>query len=322
MTRALVTGAGGFIGANLTRRLLRDGCAVSCLVASADNWRLAGLRDRIELIEADLRDEDGLKSALTGLQFDWVFHLAAYGAYSWQEDLARMLAVNVLGTANLVGALGDASVEAFVNTGTSSEYGFTDHAAVEEDRLAPNSPYAVTKAAATHLCADLARRGVMPITTLRLYSVYGPFEEPERMVPTLICRGLRGLLPKLASPDIARDFVHVDDVCDAFIAAAGTSAAPREPGLVVNIGSGVQTTLAELVALAQRALSISQSPSWGTMPDRRWDARVWVADIRRATSALGWTPRTDLESGFRATVEWMRVEGLALSRYATRGDPG
>lgn len=318
MTPVLVTGASGFIGANLARRLLREGNAVSCLVGGTDKWRLAGLGEGVDLIEADLRDEDGLKSALAGRRFDWVFHLAAYGAYSWQEDLARMLAVNVLGTANLVRALAGTSVEAFVNTGTSSEYGFTDDAATEEDKLEPNSAYAVTKAAATHLCSDLARRGVMPITTLRLYSVYGPYEEPTRLVPTLICRGLRGELPELASPDIARDFVHVDDVCEAFVAAARNNVASREPGLVVNIGSGVQTSLAELVALAQRVMSIAQTPRWGSMPDRRWDARVWVADIRRAKSVLQWTPRTDLESGFRATVEWMRTDGLELSPYAVR----
>ncbi len=318
MTRVLVTGANGFIGANLARRLMLEGNTVSCLVGATDQWRLAELGDGIAIIEADLRDEDGLKSALMGLRFDWVFHLAAYGAYSWQEDLAQMLAVNVLGTANLVRALEGASVEAFVNTGTSSEYGFADHAAIEEDRLDPNSAYAVTKAAATHLCSDLARRGVMPITTLRLYSVYGPYEEPGRLVPTLISRGLRGELPELASPDIARDYVHVDDVCDAFIAAARSNVASKEPGLVVNIGSGVQTSLAELVALAQRVMSIAQTPRWGSMPNRRWDTHIWVADIRRASSALQWTPRIDLESGFRATAEWMRNEGMELSRYAVR----
>jgi UDP-glucose 4-epimerase len=318
VTRALVTGAGGFVGSNLTRRLLRDGIAVACLVRSGDNWRLAGVPSGIELIEGDLCEGDSLSSALAGRRFDWVFHLAAYGAYSWQEDLARMLAVNVLGTANLIRALSGASVEAFVNAGTSSEYGFTDHPAFEEDRLQPNSAYAVTKAASTHLCSDLARRGVMPATTLRLYSAYGPLEEPERLMPTLICRGLRGELPELASSSIARDFVYIDDVCDAFVAAARSHVAASDPGLVINVGSGVQTSLGELVALAQRVLSIGGSPHWGTMPDRRWDTPVWVANIKRAQSVLQWTPRTDLETGFRATVEWMRSEGLHLSRYAAR----
>src|SRR6202022_3882820 len=115
-----------------------------------------------------------------------------------------------------------AGVQAFVNAGTSSEYGYKDHAPAEDEKLEPNSDYAVTKAAAPILCPHTAQRTGVAITPLRLYSVYGPYEEPTRLVPTLIVQGLEGKLPPLVNPDVARDYIHVDDACDAFVLAATT----------------------------------------------------------------------------------------------------
>src|SRR6185436_2537188 len=106
--------------------------------------------------------------------------------------------------------------EAFVNAGSSSEYGFKDHAPAETEWLEPNSDYAVTKAAATLYCRQVAVSGRLPLCTLRLYSIYGPYEEPTRLIPTLILHGTEGALPALAAPDTARDYVHVDDASEAY----------------------------------------------------------------------------------------------------------
>jgi dolichol-phosphate mannosyltransferase len=112
------------------------------------------------------------------------------------------------------------------------------------------------------------------------------------------------------NPDTARDYVYVDDVCDAYLAAA-TRALP-EPGAVYNIGSGRQTTLREVVEVARRLLSIDAEPQWGTMPGRVWDTSVWVADNRRARAELGWAPRHDLESGLRCMLaHWLEHPQLA-----------
>ena len=127
---------------------------------------------------------------------------------------------------------------------SSSEYGLKDHAPHEDEPLEPNSPYAAAKAEAT---AHALERGAV---VLRLYSAYGPWEEPSRFVPTLLAHALAGRLPPLVSPDVARDFVHVDDVCAAFVLGAGAPA-----GRVYNVGSGRQTTVAEVVELARRLLA-------------------------------------------------------------------
>jgi nucleoside-diphosphate-sugar epimerase len=251
------------------------------------------------------------------LRPDWEFHLAVYGAFSSQTDVQQMVQTNIHGTINLVQACLKAGFEAFVNTGSSSEYGFKDHPPAETEALEPNSPYAATKAAGTLFCSQTARQQQVHLPTLRLYSVYGPYEDPTRLVSTLIVRGLQGKLPPLVSPETARDFVHVDDVVEAYLLAATHPG--QEPGAVYNVGAGIQTTVREAVVVARQVLEIPAEPSWGTMPARSWDTNVWVADNRRICQQLGWAPRYSFPQGFAATVEWFRAHPELLPVYRREG---
>jgi dolichol-phosphate mannosyltransferase len=307
MKRVLLTGATGFVGANLARRLLADGHAVHLLVRPDHaGWRIDAIRGDVRLHEVSLLDAGALAATVAGIRPDWVFHLAAHGAYPTQTDLDEMVRTNFSATINLVRTALQVGFEAFVHTGSSSEYGFKDHPANEREWLDPNSHYAVTKAAATHFCRYTAISQRVPLCTLRLYSVFGPYEEPSRLMPTLVAHGLRGTLPPLANPDIARDYVYVDDVSEAYVLAA--SRPPAEAGGVYNIGTGIQTSLREVVEVARRVLAIDAEPVWGSMPPRHWDTTVWVADNRAAREALGWQPRCSFEEGFRRLVAWARTQ--------------
>ena len=307
----MLTGATGFVGANLARRLLREGHRVHLLVREGHAaWRLAGIRDQVYLHRADLGDLPGLQRVVDQVRPEWVFHLAAHGAYSWQTDLEQMVRTNILATANLVEACVRAGFEAFVNTGSSSEYGYKDHPPAEGEPLEPNSHYACTKAAASLLCRHTARSRGVNLPTLRLYTAYGPYEDPARLFPTLVLRGMRGELPPLVGPDTARDFVFVEDVCDAYLLAA--SHPGQEPGAIYNVGSGTQTPLRRVVDLAREMLGIRAAPDWGSMPPRVWDSNVWVADNRKIRDVLGWQPCTSLEEGFRRTVDWFRQSTAIL----------
>lgn len=313
----LITGATGFVGANLARRLLREGCQVHLLVRQEHStWRLQGIAGQVRLHQVELDDRPALDRLISQVRPEWIFHLAAYGAYSWQTELPQMIQTNITGTANLVEACARIGFAAFVNTGSSSEYGAKDHPPAEDEALEPNSHYACTKAAATLLCRYTARSRNLHLPTLRLYSVYGPYEDPGRLFPALIRKGLQGELPPLVSPDTMRDYVHVDDVCAAYLLAA--SRPGQAPGAIYNVGTGAQTSMRQLVELARKALGIAVEPRWGSMPARIWDTSVWVADNRRIREALGWQPRTSLEEGFSRTAEWFRQHVSLLP--GERGD--
>lgn len=314
MKRVIVTGASGFVGANLARRLLRDGHEVHALLRSRHkSWRIESIRPDIQQHIVDLNDSEGLVRIVHQIRPEWIFHLAVYGAYSPQADLAEMIKTNIVGTSNLVSACLATGFGAFVNTGSSSEYGFKDHAPAETEALEPNSYYGVTKASATLFCRFTAQTRRVHLPTLRLYSVYGSYEEPTRLIPSLIRCGSRGRLPPLANPDIARDYVYVDDVSEAYVLSASHQLS--EPGPIYNLGTGVQTSLREVVEIARRLMGIPAEPLWGTMANRQWDTNVWLADNTKIGRELGWRPRFSFEKGFRETVEWFQRHPQLLKFY-------
>lgn len=305
MKRCLVTGGTGFVGANLVRRLLRDGQAVHLVVRPEHAvWRLPDLRREVQLHELPLHDLGAVTAVVREIRPDWVFHLAAHGAYSWQAELEPMVRTNIQGTMNLVTACVQAGFESFVNTGSSSEYGFKDHAPAETEPLEPNSHYAVTKAAATLFCRYTAQSQRLHLPTLRLYSVYGPYEDPRRFVPALIRHGLNGQLPPLVDPNIGRDFVYVEDVIEAYVLAATVPV--KEFGPVYNVGTGIGTTIQDAVTVARSAMNIAEEPVWNTMPKRQWDTHCWQANIQAIQEQLHWSPRYSFADGLGETIQWAR----------------
>lgn len=316
MKTILITGGTGFVGANLVRRLIRDGHDVHLLVRPEyRSWRIDDIRKDVRVHTVQLADAEALTSLVTTIRPEWIFHLAVYGAYSYQHDVQQIVNTNILGTVNLVEACLRKGFEAFINTGSSSEYGFKDHAPTETEWLDPNSYYAVSKSSTTLFCRYSAKTHDAHIPTLRLFSVYGPYEEPTRLMPTLILKGLHNELPSLVDPEIARDLVYVDDVIDAYLMAAAAQTVAR--GSVYNVGTGVQATLQEIVTVARKVLKIEQKPEWGSMPNRQWDTTVWLSDNRKIRRELGWHPHYTFEKGFRTMVDWFQQTAGILAFYCS-----
>src|SRR5688572_17425950 len=314
MKRVVLTGGTGFVGANLVHRLVADGHETHLLVRSGfAPWRIESILDRVTLHEVDLSDGDRVKAAVGDIEPAWLFHLAAHGAYSWQTDADQITRTNIAGTRNLLAAALDVGVGMFVNTGSSSEYGRQDHPPSETEEGKPDTPYGIAKAAATAMCVSAATVQGARVCTLRLYSVYGPYEDPRRLLPSLIVHGLRGGFPPLVSATTARDFVFVDDVVDAYLSAAQHP--PAEPGAIYNVGTGVQTTIGEAAEVARRILRIPGEPHWGSMPARVWDTDTWVADSRKIRSQLGWAPRVTFADGFERMVAWLGRHPELRDRY-------
>ena len=303
--RSLVTGAAGFIGAALARRLVARGDAVTLLSGpGSDAWRLEQLRDVAEVLEVDLRDADAVTRMVQAARPELVFHLAAHGAYSWQRSLPRMIETNVAGFAHVAEAAIEAGARAIVSAGSSSEYGLKDHAPPEHELPEPNSAYAVTKASATLLGGWLARERGAAITTLRLYSAYGPWEEPRRLMPALVAAGLDAPAAAARRPgDRARLRLRRGRRATRSCSRRSGRSRARPPS----------TTS----AAARRRRSASW-PRWPAAPSRstrsprgrrspRATGTPTSGSPTRAVRArrLGWHPRTRLEAGLALFAHWM-----------------
>lgn len=308
--RVLVTGASGFLGANLLRRLVAAGREVHALLRGPFPTRLAGLEGRFLTHHADLRDRDAVRRAVTECQPDVIYHLAAHGTYPGQRDRSEILASNLLGTANLLDALESRDFRAFVHAGSSSEYGRVDRPMREDDPPRPLTDYGVAKAAATLLCQAEARRG-RPAVTVRVFSAYGPYEGADRLASSVMAACLRGESPRVTHGGQPRDWIYVDDVLDLFEAAA---ASPRVEGAVLHAGTGRRQTVRDLVeAVVRHCPAGRPEPVYGSLPPRPDEPSSWVADVARTEQWTGWQPRVDLDEGVRRMWEWFRGQGRAAA---------
>ena len=300
--RAFITGAAGFVGSGLARMLIAEGHEVQVLVRpGSDMWRLAPVLDRITVHHGDIRDEVVLTDILRKSKPEALFHLAAYGAYpGTQQDPEKILDTNIRGALAVFQAANHAGVGMVVAAGSSSEYGRKSEAMREDMRLNPSTFYAVGKAAQTHL-GQVLSTSETPIITVRLFSVYGPFEEKGRLMPTLISRALSGDDILLAHPISARDFIYLADV----VAACLHVATRRDlGGEIVNLGSGIQSTLADACTAVIAATGSGSPVRTHAFPSRSFDTDHWVADTAKLQEVIGFKTRYSLAEGIADMVKW------------------
>lgn len=301
----VVMGAGGFIGANLIRAILS--CRPDCFGVTHQTyipWRLADL-DPSKILHGDLNRRSDIEKLFVQYSFKTIFFFAAYGAYSRQTDVDLIYQTNLSGLWHVIDTASKKGFSALVHAGTSSEYGWNCQSPSEDALLAPNSHYAVSKAASGHLIQFLAKARRLPVINLRIYSVYGPWEESDRLIPTIVQQGLKGKYPPLVDPDISRDFVYVDDVIEAAVLAA-TRGVESAAGRSVNIGTGKPTTIRELADLTRELFHLQESPVWSSMPNRSWDLKNWYGNPAQAQKLIGWQPRTSLKEGLEKTLQWFK----------------
>jgi nucleoside-diphosphate-sugar epimerase len=278
--RALVTGAGGFVGRHLVARLRADG------------WDVTGLTRQ----DVDLADPAAAADAVRAADPDVVFSLAAGRAKGTAAERAATVAVNT--SPWLVDALPD-RCRTIVRLGSSTEYAAAPHPLAEDAALHPRGFFGATKAAGSLLLqAAAAERGVRA-AVLRAFQVYGPGDHPARLVPVVLDAARTGAVVPLPARVSRRDWVWVGDVVDACVRVARDDALP--PGVVLNLGTGVQTSTEDLVATASRVTGRPIATAAGAHPGRDWDTADWVCDPTAAHRMLGWTPTVDLAEGLART---------------------
>ena len=305
MKKALITGATGFIGANLARELTRRKFIVNVLTRTKSNlWRLSDIKDKIDIHNADILDINKLSVVVHDIKPDYIFHLAAYGAYPRIEtDEKAILQTNIIGTYNLLKATLGIPYSCFINTGSSSEYGTKNKAMKECDAPEPNTFYGATKAAATMLCQNFARQHKKPIITLRHFSAYGYYEEPFRLIPNVIINCINQKDVHLTSGEQKRDFVFIEDVIDAYMKAIKKPSS----GLVLNVGSGSDVSVKEVASLIHRLMKSGNKLLFGKKNKEQFETDIcWKADTAAIKRTLNWKAKTSLISGLKKTIAWFR----------------
>jgi nucleoside-diphosphate-sugar epimerase len=309
----LITGASGFVGACLARDRLTAGDDVHLLLRSSCSWRLADLDGRYTAHFADLRDGPAVAAAVRAVRPEVVYHLAGHGTLPWQKDRHEILSANLLGTANLLDSLDSHDYQALVQAGSSSEYGHKEGPMHADDRPAPRTAYGVAKAAATMLCQAEALRG-RPVVSVRIFSAYGPWEDPTRIASYVMGCYARGETPRVTSGWQPRDFIYVDDVVALLTAAARL---PECRGHILHAGTGVRQTVRDLVEAVASMSGNGARPEYGAEPARSDEPDVWVADISQTTALTGWRPLHDRRSGVERMWDWYRRQlGGVRSRLA------
>ncbi|MBI3011688.1 MAG: SDR family NAD(P)-dependent oxidoreductase [Candidatus Omnitrophica bacterium] len=306
----LVTGAGGFIGSHLAERLVELGAYVKALVRYRSNGSWGWLdqipaREAVEVIAGDLCDRESVRQALKGAQV--VFHLAAFIAipYSYQVPETFVL-VNIGGTLNLLQAARDYGVERFIHTSTSEVYGTARNVPIDESHpLQAQSPYAASKIATDKLVESFHLSFDLPTVTVRPFNTFGPRQSARAIVPTIITQCLTDTTVRVGNLTPTRDMNYVSDIVQGFVRAAEC---PEAIGRTFNLGSGRETSMADLVGLI--AALMGKSPAMAVEDSRirpaHSEVERLVADSTAARAVLGWEPIVSLEEGIRLTFEWIQ----------------
>ena len=292
----LVTGASGFIGSHLCQRLLHESCEVHAI-----SRERSGQQDEVFWWRGDLAESETVHNMLSRIRPDVVFHLAGcvHGARDPQYVLP-MFQSNLMSTVNLLAALSEMGCHRIVLTGSLEEPDPIDLQAI------PCSPYAAAKWASGAYARMFHALYQLPVVLLRVFMVYGPAQrDVNKLIPYTIRTLLRQEAPKLSSGQRRVDWIYVEDVVEACLAAAQ---ADGINGQTIDVGSGALVPIRTIVEHLVHLINPRIEPLFGALPDRPLEP-VRMADSVRSQAMLGWRPQTALDAGLEQTVAWYAAQG-------------
>jgi UDP-glucose 4-epimerase len=294
--KALVTGATGFIGSHLCKKLYENGANVHAVS------RARHASDRIHWWQSDLQDIESVRRCLNQIRPEFIFHLS--GHVTAAPDINLVLSTfdsHLVSTVYLLTAATEIGCRRMVLTGSLTE------PPVNSPSVAPSSPYAAAKWAANAYARMFHVLYQTPVTVVRPFMTYGPMQDQQKIIPHVIVSLLRGESPKLASGQWRADWVYIDDVVDGLLAAAQM---PNVEGCTIDLGSGIMIPVQQVVERIVRLVGTAIAPSFGVLQDRPRE-EIKVADTAYAQTKLGWVAQTSLDDGLARTVAWYREQFTA-----------
>lgn len=314
MSRALLTGANGFIASNLARALLERGDTVTALghaPGPRSGLRLQGILDQVEVVEVDLRDGEGIAAAIAGGGFDVVFHLGAQTLVGpAREAPLETLETNVRGTWLLLEACREAAVPAVIVASSDKAYGPSEDLPYRERMaLRPVSPYEASKAAAETIALSYTGGYGLPVAVTRLANVYGGGDPNfSRLVPETVAAVLEGRRPQLrsdGSPE--RDFLYVTDAVAAYLAVERALLAGPGAGEAFNAGGVRPYSVREVLETINEVAGSGLEPEFlgAGVPAGEIDRQF--VDSAKLRELTGWEPAVGLREGLERTLEWYRA---------------
>jgi nucleoside-diphosphate-sugar epimerase len=313
--RVLVTGGSGFIGSHVVGLLAAaDGVETSVMIRPAsDLWRLRACgisadNSNVTFLSGDLCYESEILGVIRRARPDVLIHLAAVYHVLGSSGGTDVEAVNLQGTLRLLNAFLAAGGRRFIFAGTCFEYGHHDAELLDE--ATPPQPvydYAICKLKATEAILARGKTSGTETLVLRLFSPFGPLEDPKRIVPQMVSAALGGNHLNLSPGEQVRDYIYVEDVARAFVTAALTRRLRREQA-IYNVCSAAGHSLRQLAGLMEVVLHRKLDPAWGKLSYRPREMMRLVGSNRRIQEDLGWTPSLTLNEGLRRTAAWLQEQ--------------
>jgi len=308
MIKFLVTGGAGFIGSNICRRLVSDGCFVRVIdnLLTGKKTNLAGIMDKIEFVEADMGDGKIARKVMK--EIDVVLHQGALPSVPRSiDDPAATNRHCVDATLTLLLAARDAKVKRFVYAASSSAYGDTPTLPkIETMPVNPLSPYAAAKLTGEYYCSVFYKVFGLETISLRYFNVFGPYQDPTSQyaaaIPAFVTAILKNQPPTIfGDGEQSRDFTYIDNVVEANLLAAK---AKHTAGEVVNIACGYAITVNEIIDMINKNVGKNVRPIY--VPPRPGDVKHSLADITLAKKLIGYKPTVSFGDGLKIAIDWYR----------------
>jgi len=303
--KIIITGAGGFIGAYFLDKLRDNNDVIALLRQDANKyWRLNLFEKNYQTEIADITQREKIISIFSKHKPDITLHFASTGTYPGrQKDREALFSTNITGSMNII----EASLiysDITLNTGSSSEYGTAPCPMSENGLTFPTILYGATKLFTTHYAKLRAQEEKKKLITIRPFSVYGPYEEPFRLIPYILSSILLNKKIKLSSPHNVRDFIFIEDFYNATVHLLN-KIEEFEYGKIFNIGTGKETSISTLVKILQNEIFMKELDIEWSLSQKQPELEHWYADITELEKT-GFVHAYDLKSGLIKTYNWLR----------------